>query len=94
MTKEPVTRAIGHEQLVTLGAGIGPTGQQPRRKSKGHEQHAGQPSGFAGQDLDFEEVERQQINFRDVCAGLLGDWLGIDSAAVLSPRETLVRLLD
>ncbi|MEX2111622.1 MAG: DUF1501 domain-containing protein [Pirellulales bacterium] len=42
-------------------------------------------------DLDDGDV-RHQIDFRDVYAGLLGDWLGVDAAAVLGPRETPVKL--
>lgn len=42
-------------------------------------------------DLDDGDV-RHQVDFRDVYAGLLGDWLGIDPTAVLGPRETPVRL--
>ena len=42
-------------------------------------------------DLDDGDV-RHRVDFRDVYAGLLGDWLGIDAATVLGPREKPVRL--
>jgi uncharacterized protein (DUF1501 family) len=42
-------------------------------------------------NLDEGDI-RYRVDFRDVYAGLLGDWLGVDSAAVLGPRETPVKL--
>jgi uncharacterized protein (DUF1501 family) len=42
-------------------------------------------------DLDDGDV-RYQIDFRDVYAGLLRDWLGVDSVPVLGPRESVVKM--
>ena len=42
-------------------------------------------------DLDDGDV-RYQIDFRDVYAGLLRDWLGVDPAPVLGTRDAPVKL--
>ncbi len=42
-------------------------------------------------DLDNGDV-RHTIDFRDVYAGLLGDWLGVDPTKVLDRSETPVKL--
>ena len=38
-------------------------------------------------DLDDGDV-RHQVDFRDVYASLLGDWLGVDPTAVLGARNS------
>ena len=42
-------------------------------------------------DLDDGDL-RHQVDFRDVYAGLLRDWLGVDPQPVLGPREASIRL--
>jgi uncharacterized protein (DUF1501 family) len=44
-------------------------------------------------DLDDGDI-RHQIDFRDVYAGLLTDWLGVDASAVLGQREKPVRMFS
>jgi uncharacterized protein (DUF1501 family) len=42
-------------------------------------------------NLDDGDV-RYQVDFRDVYAGLLRDWLSVDPAAVLGPRDGVLKL--
>lgn len=42
-------------------------------------------------NLDDGDV-RYQVDFRDVYASLLRDWLGVDPAAVLGPRDGVLKL--